>query len=257
MFNNPVDQMWRADLFRLIGETPNLDWRLLTKRIGNAWVMGQQAMWAAGMAADRHNILPDTVWLGATIVDPGEADRDTPKLLEVPAKVGFLRMEPDLSKEWLAHRCGGRYPSPKLGDDQTGSATGQTTVVTDARGLSALPRLPRRSAASCNVGRGRRRKQRGDARSSQFYGLLSPASIRQASVILNVLFSWLVQAGYLAGNPLALSRQCTPKAVPRITRYLEPDLWQEVKDFIASMSRTRTVPARNITHCAIAAIHEG
>ncbi|BCG04563.1 hypothetical protein PPGU19_091310 (plasmid) [Paraburkholderia sp. PGU19] len=60
-------------------------------------------------------------------------------------------------------------------------------------------------------------------------------SIRQASVILNVLFSWLVQAGYLAGNPLALSRQCTPKAVPRITRYLEPDLWQEVKDFIASM----------------------
>lgn len=81
VFNNPVDQMWRADLFRLIGETPNLDWRLLTKRIGNAWVMGQQAMWAAGMAADRHNILPDTVWLGTTIVDQGEADRDTPKLL--------------------------------------------------------------------------------------------------------------------------------------------------------------------------------
>ena len=54
-------------------------------------------------------------------------------------------------------------------------------------------------------------------------------------VILNVLFSWLVQAGYLAGNPLALSRQRTPKAAPRITRYLEPGLWQEVKDFIASM----------------------
>ena len=54
-------------------------------------------------------------------------------------------------------------------------------------------------------------------------------------VILNVLFSWLVQAGYLAGNPLALSRQRTRRAAPRITRYLEPGLWQEVKDFIASM----------------------
>ena len=54
-------------------------------------------------------------------------------------------------------------------------------------------------------------------------------------VILNALFSWLVQAGHLTGNPLALSRQRTPKAAPRITRYLEPGLWQEVKDFIASM----------------------
>jgi integrase/recombinase XerD len=34
-----------------------------------------------------------------------------------------------------------------------------------------------------------RKHPRGDARWSQFYGLLSPASIRQATVILNVLFS--------------------------------------------------------------------
>jgi hypothetical protein len=44
-----------------------------------------------------------------------------------------------------------------------------------------------------------------------------------------------VQAGYLAGNPLALSRQRTRKIAPRVTRYLEPGLWQEVKNFIASM----------------------
>ena len=59
-------------------------------------------------------------------------------------------------------------------------------------------------------------------------------------VILNVLFSWRVQAGYLAveteGNlPLALARQRTRGAAPRITRYLEPGLWQAVKDYIASM----------------------
>jgi hypothetical protein len=33
-----------------------------------------------------------------------------------------------------------------------------------------------------------------------------------------------VQAGYLAGNPLALSRQRNRKIAPRITRYLEPGL---------------------------------
>jgi site-specific recombinase XerD len=87
-----------------------------------------------------------------------------------------------------------------------------------------------------NAGSGGGRKHpRGDARWRPFYGPLSPASIRQATVILNVLFSWLVQAGYLAGNPLALSRQRTRKVAPRITRYLEPGLWQEVKDSIAAM----------------------
>ncbi|ALP68659.1 tyrosine-type recombinase/integrase [Paraburkholderia caribensis] len=87
-----------------------------------------------------------------------------------------------------------------------------------------------------NAGAGGGRKHaRGDARWRPFHGPLSPASIRQAMVILNVLFSWLVQAGYLAGSPLALSRQRTRKVAPRITRYLEPALWQEVKDAIASM----------------------
>ena len=37
-----------------------------------------------------------------------------------------------------------------------------------------------------------------------FQGPLSPASRRQAMVILNVMFGWLVSAGYLAGNPLSL-----------------------------------------------------
>ena len=34
------------------------------------------------------------VWIGATIVNQAEADRDIPKLLEVPARVRFLSMEP-------------------------------------------------------------------------------------------------------------------------------------------------------------------
>ena len=41
----------------------------------------------------------------------------------------------------------------------------------------------------------------------------------------------------MAGNPLSLSRQRTKHAAPRITRYLEPSIWQEVKDTIAAMPR--------------------
>jgi site-specific recombinase XerD len=70
-----------------------------------------------------------------------------------------------------------------------------------------------------------------------FAGVLSPSSQRQAIIILNTLFSWLVNAGYLAGNPLSLSRQRTRKAKPRITRYLEEDLWAEVKLTIEMMPK--------------------
>src|SRR6476619_3842875 len=59
------------------------------------------------------------------------------------------------------------------------------------------------------VAGGGRKHPRHDARWRPFYGPLSPASQRQAIVILNALFAWLVQAGYLAGNPLSLSRQRT------------------------------------------------
>jgi integrase len=70
-----------------------------------------------------------------------------------------------------------------------------------------------------------------------FAGPLAPTSRRLALVILNVLFSWLVNAGYLAGNPLSLSRQRARKAKPRITRFLDEDLWQEVKATVAALPR--------------------
>lgn len=70
-----------------------------------------------------------------------------------------------------------------------------------------------------------------------FAGPLSLASQRQSIIILNTLFSWLVNAGYLAGNPLSLSRQRTRKIKPRVTRYLEEDLWTEVKLTIDAMPK--------------------
>ena len=108
VFDNAVDPAWRRELFDLIELTPNLDWLLLTKRIGNVVRLLPTHDWAA-----RGN-----VWLGATICNQEEADRDIPKLLAVPAGVRFLSMEPllgpvDLSGEHLADRCDG-YPFPRL-----------------------------------------------------------------------------------------------------------------------------------------------
>jgi integrase len=71
--------------------------------------------------------------------------------------------------------------------------------------------------------------------------------VRHALVILNALFAWLTDAGYLAGNPLALARRRRAPTKPRITRYLSHDLWDAVKDTVAAMP---TETARERLHAA-------
>lgn len=70
-----------------------------------------------------------------------------------------------------------------------------------------------------------------------FAGPLSPTSQKQAIVILNGLFTWLVNAGYLSGNPLSLSRNRQRNAKPRITRFLDERMWQEVKVTISNLPK--------------------
>lgn len=96
VFDNEVPEQWRIDLFDLIQRTPNLDWLLLTKRIGNARFMIEQALIQLGdPATDMVGSWPfSNVWIGATITSQAEADRDIPKLLAVPAVKRFLSMEP-------------------------------------------------------------------------------------------------------------------------------------------------------------------
>lgn len=95
VFDNEVPAQWRIALMRLICETPHLDWLLLTKRIGNAAAMLEAAFRAVHHQREgwADNMLPN-LWLGATICDQVEADRDIPKLLGVPAAKRFLSMEP-------------------------------------------------------------------------------------------------------------------------------------------------------------------
>lgn len=112
VFDNAVDPQWRSDLLDLIGETPNLDWLLLTKRIGNVLPM-LDAYFPGGWSAwvDRY----PNVWIGVTIVNQEEADRDIPKLLSVPAAKRFLSMEPLLGPvaiwRYLPSHCE-RHPPP-------------------------------------------------------------------------------------------------------------------------------------------------
>lgn len=99
VFDNEVPQEWRYDLFNLILGTPNLDWLLLTKRIGNAARMIEETLPdnMKALPADHPVAWPwPNVWIGATVVNQAEADRDIPKLLQVPAAVRFLSIEPML-----------------------------------------------------------------------------------------------------------------------------------------------------------------
>lgn len=130
VFDNAVDHAWLADLFDLIARTPNLDWLLLTKRIGNVKPLLQEVRpmgdredglsqshrklehWGHCVADDWLNGKPPkNVWLGATIVNQEEADRDIPKLLAAPAVVRFLSMEPLLGPVQVSDFLTPSFPS--------------------------------------------------------------------------------------------------------------------------------------------------
>jgi protein gp37 len=126
VFDNAVEPQWRDDLYSLIRATPNLDWLLLTKRIGN--VSG----WGLPVGNDGKTVLPN-IWIGATIVNQEEADRDIPKLLAVPAAKRFLSMEPLLGPVDLSYwieptvhcgACMAHYPPAEALPDPNGHKMG-------------------------------------------------------------------------------------------------------------------------------------
>jgi len=103
-FDKEVPMQWRISALRSMLETPNLIHLVLTKRIGNAAEMLETAFRAVheGREGWADNV-PPHIWIGATIVNQEEADRDIPKLLAVPAAKRFLSMEPLLGQVNLRH----------------------------------------------------------------------------------------------------------------------------------------------------------
>lgn len=76
--NEPRERLWK-----LIEETPHLDWLLLTKRPQNIALM---APWGEDW--------PHHVWLGTTVENQTWAEKRIPILMEVPARIRFLSCEP-------------------------------------------------------------------------------------------------------------------------------------------------------------------
>jgi len=107
VFDNEVPIAWRIELFDLIRATPNLDWLLLTKRIGNAErMMDEAGGWSGATKHGVRNPLPN-LWIGATVANQFEADRDVPKLLHTSATVRWLSCEPLLGPINLTDICDG------------------------------------------------------------------------------------------------------------------------------------------------------
>jgi len=98
----------RSNFLKLIYETPNLDWLLLTKRpenffehIGEVYMhevhTGPNSgrsfrLWLAGWESELAP--PDNVWIGASCEDQQRANERVPHLLKIPAIVRFLSLEP-------------------------------------------------------------------------------------------------------------------------------------------------------------------
>jgi len=86
-----------------------------------------------------------------------------------------------------------------------------------------------------------------------FVGPLSESAVLTAMAAINSLMSYLVDAGYLLGNPLGLIRQrrrkmsaevggplravASTEEVEKIERFLDPQMWQAVTDAIEAMPK--------------------
>lgn len=152
VFDNQVPAAWRADLFQLIQHTPQLDWLLLTKRVGNVNPMmvdvARSLFWMDRLDTGD---LPDNVWIGATVVDQAEADRDVPKLLDVRASRRFLSMEPLLGPVSLAPEL----IAPIQGTSQHGQRFIDWVIVGGESGLEPA-RCIRVGRAACAINVGAR-----------------------------------------------------------------------------------------------------
>jgi protein gp37 len=86
VFDNQVEEEWRADLFKLIRQCDQIDWQLLTKRPQNIKKMLPQD-WGDGYP---------NVWLGTTAEDAESYQQRVSHLLALPAVVSFVSYEPAL-----------------------------------------------------------------------------------------------------------------------------------------------------------------
>lgn len=120
---------WFTDFLSLILRTPRLDWLFLTKRIDN-WrhciarmktygkVSGDERMEYLGDSLSDGIKIPN-LWLGITVCNQAEADRDIPILLSIPAVKHWLSIEPMLGPINITPFIGGKAHKCECGWHET------------------------------------------------------------------------------------------------------------------------------------------
>jgi protein gp37 len=98
--DDEVSPAWLADFLALINLTPHLDWLLLTKRPEN-WM--DRIDTAALASTEFHQkwlvewlkgTPPPNVWFGVSVEDQTRADERIPMILDIPAQLRWLSVEP-------------------------------------------------------------------------------------------------------------------------------------------------------------------
>jgi protein gp37 len=84
---------WRKDAWEIIRKTPHITYQILTKRPERIKECLPSDWWEMGGYPN--------VWLGVTVENQKRADERIPILLEIPAKVRFLSVEPLLEAVML------------------------------------------------------------------------------------------------------------------------------------------------------------
>ena len=138
---------------------------------------------------------------------------------ETPTTYASYRKEAERFLLWLYVN----HPGCQLGDMRYEDVQAYIAFLSDPQ------------PAALWVAGGGRRYRRGDPDWRPFAGPLSAASQAQARVILNAMFSWLVAAGHLRGNPMALVRQKKRQHAQKTERFLSDRQWQAVKAYITSL----------------------
>ncbi|AXK40296.1 integrase [Crenobacter cavernae] len=82
-----------------------------------------------------------------------------------------------------------------------------------------------------------------------FSGPLSESSVRQALTIVNSMFSWLVEARYLAANPLSLARKRRGKGAPRLTRLIGRQQIDACFDAVGALPCETELERRHVSRC--------
>jgi protein gp37 len=108
LFHKDVDDQWRLDIFSIIYDCPGHTFQILTKRISEMKEFISYMEYHV-LGESFPDAFPN-VWLGVTAENQEQADKRIPVLLQIPAAVRFVSIEPCLGdvdpSKWLpCRRC--------------------------------------------------------------------------------------------------------------------------------------------------------